>query len=502
MGHVDATHLQERSEEMSEPMNSMPTPLSSRHLNILSFALISAIFYLMAYYSVSDFLPSSIPVHHDDYTNYSSAAGGLAWSWIRPLSTWLIFLFSSMGPDWLIWAVRIFTATYVFLCWKILIEVLQPRQYWITLLLFAMASLSSPIIAEYARYTGMVTHMMSGCLGLAAVYFLFKDDREENDTWLYVSVAFLLLSTLAKEDFILFYVFSFAYVLFKSRKAIKKRFLTGLIGLVAALLMVAGAKFLAASSFLGASDAQSSYFIDTSPTGVATTVWRYLTGAGHPAMLVHGYIIAAAMIFSSILALIVMLRDKTIPGTLYVIGAAFTLIAPYSVLPNHVNAYYELIWLPFIIGSVYVALAEVLKTTATTPPLRTNLACALLAALCVPLYVVDTPGRSSVAHWYDAVGSDNAKVFKRLEENKAAINAAPSVCVYGANAFSPWYMHSGQYLETVMGLHTVWDIVIDKSSPLYSGLQQGAASSKGRVIVTDTFEATANCLKFSIAEAE
>ena len=71
-------------------MNSMPPPFLSKHLNILSFALISAVFYLMAYYSVSGFLPTSIPVHHDDYTNYSSAAGGLALSWIRPLSTWLM----------------------------------------------------------------------------------------------------------------------------------------------------------------------------------------------------------------------------------------------------------------------------------------------------------------------------------------------------------------------------------------------------------------------------
>lgn len=240
-------------------MKSMPKHLLSRFIGIFSFALISAVFYLMAYYSVSNFLPSAIPVHHDDYTNYSSAAGGLAWSWIRPLSTWLISVFSSLGPDWLIWAVRVFTVTYVFLCWKILIEVLQPRHYWITLVLFALASLSSPIVAEYARYTGMMTHLMSGCLGLAAVYFLFKDDREESDTWLYMSVMLLLLSTLAKEDFILFYVFSFVYVLFKSKKVIEKRALFGLVGLVVSLMMVTGAKYLAASSFLGSSDAQSPY---------------------------------------------------------------------------------------------------------------------------------------------------------------------------------------------------------------------------------------------------
>lgn len=477
----------------------MPKQLLSARVNIYSFALVSAVFYLMAYYSLSNYLPNSIPVHHDDYTNYSSAFGGLAWSWIRPLSTWLIFVFSWLGPDWLIWAVRALTVTYVFLCWKILIEVLQPRPYWITLVVFTMASLSSPIVAEYARYTGMVTHMMSGCLGLAAVYFLFKDDREDSDIWLYVSVMLLVLSALAKEDFILFYVFSFAYVLFSSKKSIKKRAIIGFIGLAMTLIMVTGAKLLAASSFLGTSEAQSSYFLDTSPTSVATTVWRYLMGAGHPAMKVHGEIIAAAMIFSSILALILILRDRAIPKTLYFAGAALTLIAPYSVLPNHVNAYYELIWLPFIIGAAYVALAELINRCAATP--RSGyLACAALAALCVPLNVVDAAGRASVAHWYDAVGSDNAKVFKQLEDNSLAINSAPAVCVYGANAFSPWYMHNGQYLEMIMGLHTVWHIVIDKSSTLYPGFQQGAVSSKGRIVISNNSEANASCLKLQIAE--
>ncbi|NWB95184.1 hypothetical protein HX882_04660 [Pseudomonas gingeri] len=486
---------------MSKSISLMPKPLFSRHLNILSFVLVSVVFYWMAYYSVSGLLPNSIPIHHDDYSNYSLLANGVAWSWIRPLSTWLIYLLSSLGPDWLIWTVRILTATYVFLCWKILIEVMQPRQYWITLALFAMASLSSPIVAEYARYTGMVTHMMSGCLGLAAVYCLFKDDREENDNWLYVSVALLLLSTLAKEDFILFYAFSFAYILLKSKKALKKRPLVGLVGLVISLLIVAGSKFFAASPFLGISDAQSPYLVDISPSGVAATVWRYLRWDEHPVMAVHGRIISMALIFSSVVAMIVLLRDRTIPKTLYIVGAILTLIAPYSVLPNHVNPYYELIWLPFIITSVYVALTELLNMNTVTR-LRTYLVCAALAAFAIPLYLTDTPRRLNVAHWYDTQESNNTKVFKRLEDNKAAINASPSVCVYGANSFSPWYMHGGQYLDNVMDLHTKWNIVIDKTSPLYPGFLQGAAFSKGRIVVITSSDMNTECLKLSLTEAE
>jgi hypothetical protein len=466
-------------------------------VNVLSFGLISMVFYLMAYYSVSEFFPNSTPVHHDDYTNYSSAAAGLTWTWTRPLSTWIIFLLSSLGPDWLIWAVRLFTVMYVFLSWKILTEVWLPRPQWMTLILFAMASLSSPIVVEYARYTGMITHMISGSLGLASVYFMFKNDREKNDTWLYVSIILFVFSALAKEDFILFCVFSFIYVLLKSKKPIKKQAVIGLIGLSCALLMVAGAKFLAASSFLGTSDEHSSYFLDASPSNVAMTVWRYLTGAGHPSMTVHGAIIAGVMICSSGIALILILRDRTIPKTLYFVGAALTLIAPYSVLPNHVNAYYELIWLPFILGAACVALSEVINTDVEITR-RTYLASTILIALCVSLFVVDAVGRTSIAHWYDVVGADNAKLFRHLEDNREAINSAPSVCVSGANAFSPWYLHNGEYLRVVIGLHSVWHIITDKNSQLYPGFQQAAASSRGRIIVSDASEANASCLKLQI----
>jgi len=343
----------------------------------------------------------------------------------------------------------------------------------------------------------MVTHLISGCLGLTAVWLLFKYEREGYDTYLYVSVMMLLLSTLAKEDFILFYGFSFAYVLVKSKKPFQKQIIIGFIGLAVSLMMVAGAKVLGSSIYLGTTGSQSPYFIDLSPTSVATTVWKYLKGSGHPAMEGHGQTIATVMIVSNIMVLVAILRDRSIPKTFYFTGAALALIAPYSVLPNHVNAYYELIWLPFIIGSAYVAVVELMNTSELSPP-RAYLASALFAALCLLLNVVDAPGRTSVAQWYDAIGLDNAKLLKRLKSDKAALNSAQSVCVYGANAFSPWYMHSGQYLQTVMGLHTLWKINIDKSSPLYSGFQQGAASSKGSVILLDSADANVNCLRLLI----
>jgi hypothetical protein len=53
-----------------------------------------------------------------------------------------------------------------------------------------------------------------------------------------------------------------------------------------------------------------------------------------------------------------------------------------------------------------------------------------------------------------------------------------------------------------MGLHTVWNIVVDKNSPLYPGFQLGANSSHGKVVVTDEADVNASCIKISIAEAK
>lgn len=476
-------------------MNSLARYNTPAYRSIAAFAIIALVFFWMAYYSVSPVAPNALPVHHDDYSNYSLGARAFEWSWIRPLSTGLIYLLSSMGPDYLIWTVRLFTIVYVFFAWKILSEVLNIRQYLPSVALFAVAALSTPIIAEYARYTGMITHTMSGCLGLAAAYLLFVDSRKQGYRYLYLSAILLILSALAKEDFILFYAFTLAYVLIKSDKAIARRAVVGGGALVAALVAVAGAKFIAASSFLGETNAQSPYFIDTSPTGVTKTVVHYLMGASHPAMLHHGYVILAAFVIAALGILLIGVRDRSLPRAIYPIGAGLAIMAPYSVLPNHVNAYYEIIWTPFILGGAFIALLELSKRTSAARQGAIGLA--TLAILAVVLYSTDTPGRKSVAAWYDNVAAANRQSFDLLANHKTAINASPVTCIAGASPFSPWYMHGGNYLSYVLDLRTVWHVSMDPASPYYPGMQQGAAASNGTVVI-EPDAPSADCLTITL----
>lgn len=71
---------------------------------------------------------------------------------------------------------------------------MTPSQYWITLVLLLVAAWCPPIVAECARRTDMITHMISGCFGLVSVYFLLEDDREDGSVWLNLFVALHLVS--------------------------------------------------------------------------------------------------------------------------------------------------------------------------------------------------------------------------------------------------------------------------------------------------------------------
>ena len=263
----------------------------------------------------------------------------------------------------------------------------------------------------------------------------------------------------------------------------------GIAGLGICVLLIASSKFMAASSFLGMSGSASPYYIDASPRGVLRTMWLYLVGAGHPAMTNHGRLVAVIFVFSVLAIVALMVRRRSVPKSAYFIAASLSVILPYSLLPNHVNAYYELIWLPMIIGAGYMALTEVMaEFSQFSPGLSANSAIVSFLLLVVALSATDYSSRRSIAGWYDNVATSNDKVIRLLLSQKINVNKAKDVCIVGANSFSPWYMHSGAYLSNVMGLHAIWHIAVDAASPLYAGMMVGANSSNGKTVLVSSAE--------------
>ena len=448
------------------------------------FILFSAAFLVAAYFSVSVVLPNAVPVHHDDYTNYASGAGPITAGWVRPLSSIAIQLLAGTSPECLIWFVRLLTILYVLLNWRLFLEFCGNIRFCtLNSVFYAAAVFSTPIVAEYGRYTGMVTHLISGCLGVGAALILVQQVHSPNRVKLFVSVCLLVLSTLAKEDFALLYVVSIIYVL-QFRSADRFRIAcSGLMGLGLAAVFVLGAKFFAKSGFLGIPDPTSTYYVDASLISIASTIFKYLTGALHPAMLEHGQLVFGIFIFGLISFVVDALVNKRIPIQAYFLFGGLAVVAPYSILPNHVNAYYEILWLPFFISAAIFSAINFLQSLCKKPFEPGVIALPLLLLSALITNFIDYQGRSSIASWYDSVNQSNFITLKILEAQRAQINRTGKVCIIGADMFSPWYMHEGSYLPNVLGLNAHWFILVDDNSLLYQGISMGKEKSAVRVSV-------------------
>jgi hypothetical protein len=474
---------------------SSSNPLTNIILHINEWILLFLIFYWAAFYSVSDFLPNAIPVHHDDYDNYSLGAGQFHWSFVRPLSYGAIFVLSYLGPEWLIWSVRILTVTLAWLAWCLLVTLNRPRYYWITFLFFGFACFLTPIIVDYGRYTGMITHLLSGCLGLGAVVLLFHNVRNDNSLGLPLSALLIVLSSLAKEDFVLFYAVSLWYVSLTYPKD-RKVLLWGLAGLCISIFIVVSSKFFGSSPFLSGGDPSHPYHVNISLWSIVSTVHSYLTGAGNPAVVPHGWIILTVYILSSFTTILIIIFRKKITQSAYLVIAVLCIILHYSVLPNHVYSSYEWLWVPLIIVLTYTIVAELVSTSKNTLRRFDNMLPLFTLALFVAaLFFTVDPGRKSIAAWYDNITTTNKKTILLMKSQKDQINVADSVCIYGAGLFSPWHIHGGQYLQHVLGLNTTWYVVSSPSDQEYKGLLRGAENSGGKShVINKQDEITKQCL--------
>lgn len=475
-------------------------------MGISGFAVLSAIFYFDAYFSVTQYMPDSIPVHHDDYSNYSMGAEAFQWSWNRPFSTYVIHLLGLAGPAWLSAAIRILSVLFVLFSWVLLCQVIKPKMYWLMLFAFGAAIFSTPVIVEYARYTGMITHLLSGCLGLASVIALFRSADECHQLrsgrwWLLLSVLLLVLSSLAKEDFILFYALSLVYTVMRWPLQQRRLITVAGLGLLLCVALIAASKLLALSSFLGVVDPLSPYYVNTTPVSIINTVGLYLLGANHPAMHLHGRLVAFIFVAVTLATICVSFHKRRFYHTAYFILASLTLIAPYSVLPNHVNAYYELVWLPMVIAAAASANTEIFQQVSNSSAWRYRAPALALLLVATIFSISDYPMRKSIAQWYDARTQSNLRLFSILQLNRLSINASRVVCITGADAFSPWFMHDAKYLNGVMNLHSTWVILSNPTSSEYSGFVASAAYSSGRVrVVKSPNEFLNDCLRIDLKE--
>lgn len=432
------------------------------------FFVLSFVFYMMTYLSVGSVFPNAIPVHHDDYSNYARTLAISDLSLIRPLSTLIIQILSDIHPELLIYAVRFLTIAYVFFIFYLLSEVFKIKLNLVSQVIISIIIFSTPILVEYSRYTGMITHLISGNLALLSIILLHKSITTRKLFLVVLSSVLMFLSIISKEDFILFYLVAVFYIIFTNNSEeiidwrIKSIILIGIVFIFSAIIF---SKTAVSSSFLGTTDSSSTYYLNVLPSSIIDTIVKYLSGANHPSLEKHGQFVILIFLFSLFFN-IFYLREKNING-FFIILFSILIILPYSVLPNHINAYYELLWLPFIYISFFISLGKFLKDISFNKFLYIVIVF-ITFLIFLALLIVDYQPRKSIANWYDTISLSNKNNIKMLIENRDVINKQEKVCILGADSFSPWFMHNGNYLNNVLKIDSLWFIV-----PLSEEIKEG-----------------------------
>lgn len=454
----------------------------------LTFAVLFVIFYLCAFGTSG--VPNAIPVHHDDYTNYAQGSAPLALPLIRPLSTLFIQLLASAGPDSLIWAVRLLTVTYALLAWQLACffgHKSSGLAYWALLCAFGVATFSTPILVEYGRYTGLITHLLSGCLGVGAAAALLHSARLADSRLAVASALLITMSVAAKEDFVLLYLGAAIFVALSGYQGRSAAIKASALGLLVATLLFISAKVFGKSAFLGSIDPASPYYFSVSVGSLYRTTLALITGSSHPAMVRHGA--GALVVLAVTTPLAVALATRKLPGAAFLVLAALATIVPYATLPNHINAYYEFIWLPLLYGALTVTLIEccasLFPQSRTCSSFFTVLT---LASFAFAINFIDQMPRNSIRQWYEDAARETELTLGKVSEAKIQIEKAGVACVKGAGAFSPWYMHDGAYLSSVMSISAVWYVETPANASLIPGFKLSAEKSGGRIVLTPSLD--------------
>ncbi|WP_288842427.1 hypothetical protein [uncultured Deefgea sp.] len=450
----------------------------------VSIFIVGFVGYALTFWLAGDSLMRAIPVHHDDYSNYSLASKPFDFSFNRPLSNFIIWMLSDIGHGALIWAVRVLTILYVYLVFSIFTLLYKPKHYFILLFLYATFVFSTPIAVEYGRYTGMITHLLSGFFAVLSVLFLIKGQLNGNNKLTAISLLLIVFSVLCKEDFILVYVVACSF-LFLRHEDSRAQLLKLLVSAVLLSVVIVGSsKLLSSSSFLGVAETSSTYFVDFSVGSILKTVYSYLTGAKHPAMEFHGVLIFVCVLITIFLVFFLE-REKKL-NVVFFLSLVLATIFPYSVLPNHINAYYELIWLPFIAISLIASVLYLFERIYQFRSRGQLFSIVVLSVFVFSLSYADLGGRYSIASWYRINIDSNQNLLMKLGELNS--NKYKVICVFDANSFSPWYMHSGAYLSFVLEIDSKWIVLNNESSPLNSGFKMAEITSMGDVKVINENE--------------
>lgn len=322
---------------------------------LLNFVLLLALQALLNFRLLTDNLLIAHPIWHDDYNNLSLSFSSFSVASPRFVSTFLITCVAALGPKLAYVALNLLTLTFVYLSLRF-VEMFVYAGRRLPILAFAGAgagALAFPYIIDWTKYLGLLTNLSSGIFGLLSMIALSAYGHR---LWsarraLPLALGFAYLAFFAKEDFglpILLVAMTFA-LLQRGRRW--PHIIAALAaGFAAAMLYnrLVGSPFTA-----GAQSTTAPYYVSIAPQSLLHSYRYYLTDSGYTRWLLAGTLLSLL-----IPCVFVSQRPEFVLKRICLLLIPFSLVAPYSVLPNHLTGYYGLTWCTLLCAAAAAGLCS------------------------------------------------------------------------------------------------------------------------------------------------
>jgi hypothetical protein len=395
----------------------------------LQLLLLTAAIYLPAIYGLT---PGNAlifhPIHHDDYAALSAVP---VLTLTRPLYYLTVGLLSYGGMPAFYGALHLLTVLVNWQVLWLLLQHFQLRQPLPALLATLLLTFANANFVDVGRYN-LLTNLLAGAFALAAILQYRSYVTLGGRGRLLLGTAALVLSLLAKEDFVpAVLVLSAAAAM--QQPQLRRAWVAATTALLTALLTLGYARVIAGSHYLaGSSDPAAPYFINLDPASLLTTYAGYLRDSG--ATLWQNWWLLALLGFS------VVVQRRLLQPWLLLAGLALPL--PYALLPNHVYTYYAINWTAWLSGYAVFAAAAALETLQPQLQRAGRLLLPLTALL---LLLWAAPQRTIVAQRYVDESRRQARITATLASYRDELQAWPTVGLRGLPLFNPWFFNDAAW---------------------------------------------------------
>jgi len=393
---------------------------------LMIYALSVAIYFIILQFGFPGYI-APLAAHHSD--EYGAAQLALQernpfhfWNWVRPVSFIFADLVGHFGFEGsMASAIALLLLNLALLLFVLERRLRKPFPIWILILSIGFA-LSAPFVYLSAGFD--VPSSLALFFGILGILSL------ETSVGVYslcfASLTFTL-SAFSKEGFIPISVLYTIAAAFASKEAAWKR-----LAIVATAMVAAFAAFLrmhlGGSTFVNLDASPSEpYFINLAPESVLKCFWLYIQALLTPSTLT----------FASVLTVLVFIRKRLLLASIIVVAACVSLL-PYSVLPNHLFAYYT--WQPFPFLMLLIPCALVPSSALLSRKVaRTSVALACILAVENVAAFSFQQRRDPGAQWSLSQQNINRNLLSAVRAHARDIRASRSVLVCGLTfPFHPW----------------------------------------------------------------